>query len=322
LLEKITIKKILVLALVLLLGSVTKQQMLIAYIITFCLGIIKIKDILQILQKYRKQSLIFGSILILAIILVVILGEFYRILGFITAGKYQGRLSNLSLIEHMRWSLSHTYREVLPWYWGIFKWLGVTLPRWTHRTMMSIILLAVLGNLIFGFKIVKNWLTHQKIVLINRKIIFLYFASLIYFISLMLWDYYFRRAYGFSFGLQGRYYFPVITTHMFFIVIGWEYLFDFIKNKLKLTIKLTEMMITLLGIWWLILQFIGLFVVAKSYYDLNSLSNFIIEVSQYKSAIFKGDWWLVWLGLYLLSQIIILTILLKSLIYEKLSAKN
>ena len=322
LLEKITIKKILALATVLLLGSITKQQMLIAYIITFGLCIIKIKDIHQILLRYKKQSLIFGSILIISIILVVILGEFYRILGFITAGKYQGGFNNLSFIEHIKWSLSHTYREVLPWYWGIFKWLGVTLPRWAHRTMMSIIVLAVLGNVRFGFVIVKKWLTHKKIVLTNQKIIFLHFASLTYFVSLMMWDYYFRRAYGFSFGLQGRYYFPVITTHMIFIVFGWEYLFDFVKNKLKLTIKLTEMMITLLGIWWLILQFIGLFVVAKSYYDLNSIDNFIIEVSQYKPAIFKGDWWLVWLGLYLLSQIIILIILLKSLIYEKLSAKN
>lgn len=317
LMEKVTPKRLLAILIILILGSLTKQQMLIAYIIAFSILIFKLKTALRLFKKYPQNSLLIGILLGAALVLAVYLGEFYRISGFITGGQYQGELNNLSIWQHIKWSLSHTYREVLPWYWGIFKWLGLTLPRLVHRTMMSIIALAALGNLFYLVTIIKSFVKDKCVSQKDQQILFLYLASLIYFVSLLMWDYFFRRSYGFSFGLQGRYYFPVIITHMVFIIVGWKSLFGFIENFLKLKISLTNIAIGILGLWWPILHLIALWVVAKSYYDINDLNIFIMQISQYKPLIFKGLWWVFWITSLSITQFMVLITIFIKLIYAQ-----
>ena len=58
-----------------------------------------------------------------------------------------------------------------------------------------------------------------------------------------------------------------------------------------------NLLLTVLFSWWIILQIVGLVTVAGAYYDIHSVSSFIIQVSQYKPLLFKGLWWYVWFGL-------------------------
>jgi len=241
-----------------------------------------------------------------------LIGEFEQIFEFISSGKYVGDMNNLTLTEHIRWTLIHTYREILPWYWGIFKWLGVTIPRWAHRVQMSLIAGAMLGNLIYLSLIVRKWLKSRLIKKENIFILYLYFAAFFYFAALMMWDYFFRRAYGFSFGMQGRYYFPLIVTHMVFLLVGWRQLGLLGLKRLNLEGKFITYLPLGLSIWWLILHSIGLLTVIKSYYDLSSLNTFIVQVSQYKPPMFKGSWWFLWLAGYVLGNLVALRLLIKN----------
>ena len=49
----------------------------------------------------------------------------------------------------MSYALPHLYREVMPWYWGVFDWLGITYPRIVHRIINWLVLVAIIG-LIWG----------------------------------------------------------------------------------------------------------------------------------------------------------------------------
>jgi len=202
-------------------------------------------------------------------------------------------LPGYSLYQHIIWTIKHTVREVLPWYWGVFNWLGVVLPRWVNRLQMRLLALAAIGLVIRTVKVIKpRKLNHQ-----NRLLLFIVWTAVAYFLCLLIWDWTFFRKNGFSFGIQGRYYFPVIASHMILLFVGIQSLVQVIGGLLE---KLTKKKITpyllpltsyLLSIWFVILNFIALYTVAKSYYDVTSFKSFIIQASQYKPFFAKG-WWL------------------------------
>jgi len=304
LVQKVTIYRLLALILILILGSISKQQMAIAYLTLPLIAVFNLNSLKKIMFKNTKITLVVFLAISLALFLAIRSGEFFRITGFLNAGTYKGELNQLSLFEHIRWTLVHTYREVLPWYWGIFKWLGVTLSRTVHRIQMGLIAVSIIGNLIFFIKLFQVWQKDKNLKLKHKYIIFLYLSGALYFICLMMWDYYFRRNFGFSFGMQGRYFFPVIVTHMLFLLTGWNELIQLFITKLNLAKKLSLLFFAVLGSWWLILHNIGLYVVSNSYYDTETLFNFIIQASQYKPYIFKGWWWFGWLAVYVISTII------------------
>ena len=49
---------------------------------------------------------------------------------------------------------------------------------------------------------------------------------------------------------------------------------------------------------------ISLAYIASSYYDMSSFTKFIIEASQYKPIVFKGNILMVFAGLWIVSQIL------------------
>ncbi|OGG32018.1 hypothetical protein A3I51_03975 [Candidatus Gottesmanbacteria bacterium RIFCSPLOWO2_02_FULL_38_8] len=183
------------------------------------------------------------------------------------------------LINLKTYAFPHLYREVLPWYWGVYNWLGVTYPRIVHRIINWLILLSLIG---FIFFFIRN---RQKI---NRwpvnGIIYLLFANLAFFLGVYLFDWlqFVESGFKFHLGVQGRYFFPLIISHLLFILIGWRELFQIFPLLLPLATKL-------LVVLMFILHWYALYLIALTYYDLSLLSVFIIQASQYKPWFFKGN---------------------------------
>ena len=285
-------------------GLLTKQQMIVGVLLLpLILGVFIWKKIRKIKKEIFsiKTALIVG-ISFLLILLALKYGELRRVFGFIRAGK-DDNLRNLGLIEHLFWTGGHTIAEVLPWYWGVFKWLGVVLPRWVNRVQMRLLGLATIGLLVWLVKIFKR----RKVKKIDWQIGFLVLVSGAYFMAVTLWDWQFRRAYGFSFGIQGRYFFPTIGAHMGLILFG---LMNLVPQKLK------PWLLLFLVNWWFVLFFIGLWTIITAYYQIWPLSTLGCQISQYKPFWFKGYWWFLWVSLFIFSFLGLLFNLFKKIIYE------
>lgn len=170
-----------------------------------------------------------------------------------------------NLVTYLFISLQQAYRQSLPWFWGIFRWLSLSLDRWYYRLWNLITLASVLS---LGWCLLKKKLTAVNI--------FLIISILIYCFGLFFGDYLFLSARGYSFGLQGRYYFPVLLPILYLI-----YNFSPIKR-------------------WLIFFTIGaniyaLLKISLSYYSGSSVITFIQQASQYKPWYFKGAALIFWI---------------------------
>ena len=98
----------------------------------------------------------------------------------------------------------------------------------------------------------------------------------------MIFDFLFRKSQGFSFGIQGRYYFPLIVSHMALLIIGLTTLIQWLRLKVKLIKLIGVGMIFLSGYSWCF--------VVSSYYNTQSWNLFFIQASQYKPWFFKTPW--------------------------------
>src|SRR3989344_1930391 len=276
--EGIDPKLLISLFVLIILGSLTRQQFLIA------LPIVALPIIYQLFRKVG-QSKTTVAVLITTVVFVI---SSYLIpqLRFIRdlAAPEIGRpnlalLLNAQFIDHIVWRIRLTVADVLPWYWGVYKWLSLTLPPLHYRVINRLIILALIGLILRAIIIIRN----RRLSLSDLILGFLIIISLIYFVILLIWDYFFRLDHNFSFGIQGRYFFPLITAHMGILLIGFWQIFRLVLKKYAG-----------IGIYALILFFIffnnfSLFYVASSYYDVSNLSTFIKQVSQYKPLIIKGN---------------------------------
>lgn len=265
------------LAVVLGLGMINKQQFGIALAVIF-------PAIIYSLIKRPRPTIKYLLILPLSLLLALILAP-ARIIHLLSI-FFSGQLPYLSgtkndilpdyrLMAHLVWTLKHTVAEVLPWYWGVFNWLGVVLPRWVNRVLMRLLLAAGLGIIVYCRR-------H----LADIKIGFIAWLAIIYYLMLLIWDWGFTRQNGFPFGFQGRYYFPVIASHMILLTLGIEQLVSLVNRRW------VRGAMILLIIWFVFLQWLAIYTVAKSYYEVTNLSAFFIQASQYKPWFAKG-WWLV-----------------------------
>jgi len=185
-----------------------------------------------------------------------------------TQGGNSILISIPKIFEHLNFTLNHTYREVLPWYWGVFRWLSLGLPNWL-RQLTNVLTLGSLGGLvIYWFRSVLSRQFDKKF----AGIIFLTFSLFVYFLALTTFDFGFRQSHGFSFGIQGRYFFPVIASQMAIFLVG---LTAFIPKKFELLTAKT------LAIGMIFMNIIVFFWVVGSYYSL-SWPEFFIQASQYK----------------------------------------
>lgn len=201
-------------------------------------------------------------------------------------------LLDISLWKYSLDTLRHTIREVIPWYWGVFKWLGVTYPRFIHRLLNRIMLAASIGFFFYIINFFRRKLGQKDIF----YVLFLIYASVIYFVAISIFDFLFIRSHGFSLGVQGRYFFPVVTAQLGLFLIG---LTSFSNSP-----KWQTLIAKLTGSGMIALHFLALYTVTSSYYDVSSVKTLFTQASQYKPVIFKSPFLEFYLSATLLSSII------------------
>jgi len=151
---------VLILSLIALLLTKTQGVFLIFISVFFWLKMI-------IDQKNRVGPKLISAVVLLAIAAVVSIGiinrtAFRNIIPqwllanmFIPEVEDSGSLSSQPfLIDYIKTSAVDLYRQVLPWYWGVYRWLSLTLPLWVYRVIKIIMMVSLIG-LIAGFKKIK-----------------------------------------------------------------------------------------------------------------------------------------------------------------------
>lgn len=292
---KIKIIDILLLLTVTVLAIYSKPQFIITLPLLIVLSIFYISK----LNIYNKLKIIISCIALSIGVLVIIL-HFLR-WPLIIFERFMSNMNISSLIRYFwEYTIPHTVKEVLPWYWGIYDWLGVTYPRSIHKIINRILMLAVLGLIIFIYRIIRKKIFKEKLI---QVLFFLIIANLIYFISLSFFDWSSWYTTTYQLGIQGRYFFPLISVHMLILLIGWRALLPKIGN-------IKSWGTLLLGILMIIFNFYAFYLVASIYYDTSNLSKFILQASQYKPWFLKDGFLITYLLGYLIILIIEITYLL------------
>lgn len=168
--------------------------------------------ILSYLGWQTKPSIIF---LVPAVLTVLTPKLFFLTLGLPAAAFIfrwnipfmpGGNVSDISLIDYLKFRLPKLAFEMWPWFWGVFKWLGVTLPSLIMKVITRIAIISAIGLIFTRFK--------------NKYINICFMFVFTYILYLFLWDWRLMQSMGYSQGLQGRYLFPVIVPIMVILLGG------------------------------------------------------------------------------------------------------
>ncbi len=274
---------------------------------------LKFKDLLTLvivigLDIYTKpQGFIGIAVASLSVLLAVIRSRKWKMLGWtlliglgaiLVAGSqwetYRGlfSVSNIhgaTFIEYLRFTANKLVAQNVVWYWGVFKWLGVVLPPIYWRVANRIVLVSVIGLVVYWWRILKKKTTIAD----PYSIFFVLCSSILYALIIFWYDWQHTKQNGYSLGIQARYFFPTIVAHMSILLTGIMSLTSNLKVQSWLRTGLV-----LLFTW---LQLGGIWRVISIYYPGTNLSEIITMASQYKPELIKGEWWYVWILIYLVS---------------------
>ena len=206
--------------------------------------------------------------------------------------------THLSFVEFVRFSLNKFISQNIVWYWGVYKWLGVVLPKVWWWTANRLVALSAVGVAIGLYRRPHK----QAGISSGSVIVFLALSVAIYISAIFGYDWIFATAHGYSFGVQARYYFPVIVPSLALVLYGF--------TALGWNEMVRELLRRLLVLFFVGLQLGGLWRLITSYYSVSSLPQLINQISQYKPFFAKGDWWYLWGGVYVAALTIILIVTL------------
>ncbi len=279
---------------------------------SFILLIIVLPSIIYFLFKKRKLLFInLATLLAVSLLSYFLIPHFRNLINiFLTSQTvpffdfgFSENSKNYSLGQHFLWTLKHTIYEVIPWYWGVFRWLSLSLPIWLIRIFNRLLLISALGLI---FKIIL--LLKRKLTKNDWLFFFMIYINVFYFLILCLWDWFFYRQNNYSFGIQGRYYFPVIVSHMLLLAVGFESFIQLVARMVKKlglkrikTEKWQKSFLIFLAFWFIGVNCFVFFLLVTSYYDSHSFQKFILQASQYKPWFAKGYWLVALLVGYVLS---------------------
>lgn len=247
-----------------------------------------------------KSLTIFLSSSIVLVILATLYGtkiplvSSFRIQEF-TSIKFD-QFTLPEFLSYLSQVFSQLYKETFAWYWGVYKWLSLTLPLAYYRFIKVVLVVSMVGVLIKLYKTVrKHKLDFESIYLIH-----FISSAICYVLILVIWDYFFARSSGYSFGLQGRYFFPLIVVHLAVLLCGAKEIVNLLVRKYA------KYAIVAIVVLVLIFNDLSLFHVSSSYYDLSSVNALVIQTSQYKPQILKGNVILVILAINFVLQLLLL----------------
>ncbi len=276
--EEFKKKDLPILIIVVFAGFMTRQQFYISVLIILL-------PVLFLISKRKKLIKPFILFTIIAAVSIYIVNIYLTSVPLITNFRIpdtsifsNNKISLTSFIKFALWTFRQTYAESMPWFWGIYKWLSLSLPPIYYQIINRIVLLAIFGFLLKTFTVIKEKDYKQL-----KTILFLVWVPVIYFIILMVWNYFFFTKNGYSFGIQGRYYFPVIVPIIAILLIGLNNLGKIILGSNS------KYVLFLLVCMMLVFNIATLIHVSSSYYDTSSLQTFISQASQYKPILFKGN---------------------------------
>lgn len=271
--RKPEIKEMLYLIFIILISIYIKPQFILLFPMGFILMIL-------VSRKYFRRVFNMKIVLGLFILTVSLLYYIYMHVPLAQTSliiRFMDKLNITSLVKYTaEYTIPHTYREVMPWYWGVYDWLGVTYPRMVHRLINWVVLISLVGFCLWVSKSVGKKLWHLCRV---QTIFFLGFILIIYFIGISFYDWYNWYSTGYPLGVQGRYFFPLISVISTVLLIGWKEI---------MPVRFKNGGVKLLGIMMVVLNIYALYIVSRTYYDISSFNKFIIQVSQYKPLFVKN----------------------------------
>lgn len=226
----------------------------------------------QILRRAVKYRHMPKSLVWLGLVGVGLLSGLIKVFNEGFWQPYWPKVQNFSLTAFgslLSVRLKQLYRETLPWYWGVYKWLSVVLPLWLLRLIKVMMLLSGLGW-------IRQWLTKNQL---SKCWWPVWLVNLTYLMMLLTWDIFLTMKVGFGHGIQGRYFFLLGVTHVAWLVYGWINLIP--KKGVRWVLELGPAL--MIG-----LNYYSLYYVASQYYDVSSLPNFIAQVGQYRPDLLKS----------------------------------
>lgn len=216
---------------------------------------------------------------------LIALPQLREYLSFALITNFRG----LSFWEYFRFSANKLIAQNVVWYWGVFKWLGVVLPPPYWQVANRVILLSTFGFAIYLWRVIRR----KRVVAVPSATLYVFCVALLYAGAIFWADWQHHKNVGYSIGIQARYFFPTLVAHLSLLMtgilsFGWS-------GRVRLWLRRG---LIILFTW---LQLGGLWRLLTAYYDTDTLSHFVIEVSQYKPWFVKGSYVYVELALYTLA---------------------
>lgn len=246
-------------------------------------------------RRFKLVASISTIGILLGFILSVLLTPIYQVLEKIYPMSFSPGQSkfNIDPLWFIKDTITRTARETVPWYFGVFKWLGVVYPIEILRILNRLLIILGFGIVLkLGMDIFKRK--------IDVLFLFMLFIAVSYYIGIVFYNFLFYSSVNFSFGLQGRYFFPVILAHMALLLYGITTL---IPERFK---RLNGGGIKILGVSMIILNLIAIGILINSYYEWDNFNILVLQMSQYKPFYFKGIWLIFWLFIALISLLFLL----------------
>jgi len=129
-------------------------------------------------------------------------GHSYTLVAYLLAQRARGE-------EHFYWLLVRSF-------WGVFGWLDSSMP---DQAYIAITVFIVIGLIGLGIQLVLQPKWRSALLLCIGLV-----ATQVFFLFIVV-DYFwsFRRNGG-EYGLQGRYFFPILAPFLFILLSGWDHL--------------------------------------------------------------------------------------------------
>ncbi len=233
---------------------------------------------------FRRFSFLAFSLPVLILLSPVLIFVLTLPIDYVPQVTPTSPLVALSFFEYLKFRLPKLLYEIHPWYWGVFRWLSLTLPIEIYRLINRLLIVIVFGLLIRLVYSLRN-----KFSDFESKAILLFLLSIVtYGLYFFLLDWRNMQFSGFSIGLQGRYFLPNIIPQMALILIGWQAFWAVLGKLLKRESFVSSLALVVLVALFLALNLSAFLVVVGSYYDLSSLTTFLIQASQYKPGVLKS----------------------------------